>query len=168
MKKIFFMLILGTCCKSMPTEQTEILPILRWEAAGSPSGTPGGPCLYITVASKIKTEPGQISLAIKAHDLENVTEITGGLVFSRTVLEYISWSAGNWFDEADHYSIAYKEGLVVFESRRLQPKSGNGEIIIFTFRAVKDGEKSTRILWYTPRVNGDSVAVLGGAVYVGY
>ncbi len=154
------LLVLPYCAHS--TTETKVPPILRWEAAGNP----GGPCLYVAVAEGVQQDVGTISLAIRAQNLQDVSELTGGLVFSRTVLQYTGWYRGDWLDDPQ-CSIAYKEGLVTFEARGRAPRSGSGEVLVVMFRAVEGARgESTRMLWYQPRVDGGSVAVLGGAVHV--
>lgn len=156
------LLVLPYACAHSTTEQTEVPPILRWEATGNP----GGPCLYVAVAGGVQQDAGTIALAIRAQNLQDASEITGGLVFSRTVLQYTGWYRGDWLDDPA-CSIAYKEGLVTFEARGRTPRSGSGEVLVLMFRALEGARgESTRMLWYQPAVDGDVVAVLGGAVHV--
>ena len=160
-------LLLICACTNSTTEPTDVPPTLRWEAAGQPpTGNPGGPCLYVSTAAGVQPDAGTIALAVRVQNLHDVKEITGGLVYSRTVLKYIGWHRGGWLDDPE-CAIAHREGIVTFELRGHTPRSGSGEVLVLMFRAAEGARgESTRILWYTPRVNGSSVAVLGGAVYV--
>jgi hypothetical protein len=122
------------------------------------TASPIGAALAIFPGSRGQKE-GMISLAVTAHNLNNVSKVRGEILWDPDVLDFDSWGEGDWFKQGgalvewSFYDYAGKISLRLDRPSTLPGASGSGEIVLFRFKPHGTRRTgSTPLQWNNPEL----------------